>query len=116
MDVGYFFFFFFFFSFFFFVSASVSPKMKLAAVIFLLAPIFAVAADDIFPTAEGTTWKYQLVQERQSPSADLTEPNEEEQLAVTYRLGGVEKIDNLELRRLEIYRGDALEHVDLIAI
>src|SRR5207248_267725 len=51
-----------------------------------------------------------------SDSFDLTEPNEEEHFAVTYRLGGVEKIDNKELRRLEIYRGDAIENIDLIAI
>src|SRR5436190_5493612 len=98
------------------LTASVSPKMKLAAIIVLLTPLLAVAADDIFPNAEGTTWKYELRQERQSPGPDLTEPNEEEQFAVTYRLGGVEKIDNRDLRRFEIYRGDALEHVDLIAI
>jgi hypothetical protein len=98
------------------IPASVSSKMKLAALVLLSLPVAVYAAAPIFPTAEGTTWKYELRQERQSASADLTEPNEEEQLAVTYRLGGTEKIDNVELRRLEIYRADMLEHVDLIAI
>jgi hypothetical protein len=97
-------------------NASVSPKMKLAAFAILLVAVDVRTSDPVFPTAEGTTWKYELRQERQSNSLDLTEPAEEEHLAVTYRLGGVAKIDNVELRRLEIYRDDALEHVDLIAI
>ena len=90
--------------------------MKIAAFAFAFAPFVCAAAELDFPTAQGTTWNYELLQERPSDSFDLTEPNEEEHFAVTYRLGGVEKIDNKELRRLEIYRGDTLENVDLIAI
>ena len=35
---------------------------------------------------------------------------------MSYRIGGTAKIDNKDLRRLEIYRGDTLETVDLIAV
>jgi hypothetical protein len=56
------------------------------------------------------------VQEKPSPELDLTEPSEQTHFDVTYRLGGTEKIDNKDLRRLEIYRGDDLESIDLIAI
>jgi hypothetical protein len=94
----------------------VSRKMKVAAFLLVLVPILCGAAETDFPNADGTTWNYQMVQERPSDDFDLTAPNDEERFAVTYRLGGVEKIDNVELRRLEIYRGDALESVDLIAI
>jgi hypothetical protein len=90
--------------------------MKVAAFVLILTPFVCGAAEPIFPTAEGTTWNYEFVGERQSESLDLTEPNEEEHFAVTYRLGGVEKIDNRDLRRFEIYRDGALESVDLIAI
>jgi len=96
--------------------ACVSSRMKVAAFALTLMPLISIAAEPLFPTAEGTIWNYELVQERPSDSLDLTEPNEEEHFAVTYRLGGVEKIDNKDLRRLEIYRGDALENIDLIAI
>jgi hypothetical protein len=68
------------------------------------------------PTTEGTTWNYDLVQEKPTGDFDLTEPNEEEHLAVSYRLGGTEKVDNKDLQRLEIYRADTLESVDLIAV
>lgn len=90
--------------------------MKFFALTILLLPLTGIAAEPLFPTAEGTTWHYELIQEKPSDSLDLTEPNQQEHFAVTYRLGGVEKVDNKELRRLEIYRGDTLESVDLIAI
>lgn len=91
--------------------------MKLAATFVLgLIPLFCAAAEPIFPTAEGTTWSYEMIQERPSDDFDLTDTTQVDHFAITYRLGGVEKIDNKDLRRLEIYRGDALEQVDLIAI
>ena len=94
----------------------VSPKMKLVSFAIFLAPFAVIAAEPLFPTAEGTTWNYELIQERTSDAVDLTEPNEEEHFAVTYRLGGVQKIDRIDLRRLEVYRGDELDSVDLISI
>jgi len=90
--------------------------MKSVAFAILLAPLACSAAEPLFPTAEGFSWKYEMIQERPSESLDLTEPNEREHFDVTYRLGGTEKIDNQELRRLEIYHGDSLESVDLIAV
>jgi len=97
--------------------ACVSPEMKIACFVLVLMPFICGAAElPLLPTTEGTTWNYDLVQEKPSGDFDLTEPNEEEHLAVTYRLGGIEKIDNKDLQRLEIYRSDTLESVDLIAV
>lgn len=90
--------------------------MKLLFSALVLIPLVCGAAEQLLPTAEGTTWNYDLVQERPSDSLDLTEPNEEEHFAVTYRLGGSEKIDNKDLRRLEIYRGDTVDSIDFIAV
>ena len=90
--------------------------MKFAAFALSLCPIICLAAEPIFPSSEGTTWNYEMVQQRPSGDFDLTDQTEEERFSVTYRLGGADKIDNKDLRRLEIYRGDALENVDLIAI
>ena len=92
----------------------VSPKMKVALVAPVLAPLICLGADPLLNMSEGTTWNYEMVQERPSEGFDLTEPNEQEQIAVTYRVGGTQKIDNQDLGRLEIYRGNALESVDLI--
>ena len=90
--------------------------MKVVAFALVLMPLICGAAEPLLPMAEGTTWNYELVQERPSASLDLTEPNEQERLSVSYRVGGTAKIDNKDLRRLEIYRGDTLETVDLIAV
>jgi hypothetical protein len=90
--------------------------MKTAVFALVLMPLICGAAGPILPTAEGTTWNYELAQERPSESLDLTEPNIEEHFAVSYRLGAKEKIDNKDLRRLEIYRGDTLDSIDLIAV
>jgi hypothetical protein len=97
--------------------ACVSPEMKIAVFALVLMPSICGATEPpLLPTTEGTTWNYDLVQKKPSNDLDLTEPNEEEHLAVMYRLGRIEKIDNKDLQRLEIYRGDTLESVDLIAV
>jgi hypothetical protein len=97
--------------------ACVSPKMKVARFALLLVPLICGAAEPpLLPTAEGTTWRYDLMQEIPSGGFDITEPNEEQHLAVSYRLGGIEKIDDKDLQRLEIYNGDTLESVDFIAV
>jgi hypothetical protein len=70
----------------------------------------------LLPVSEGTTWNYEMVQERPSASFDLTEPNEKERFAVTYRAAGTQKLDNKDLLKIEVYRGDTLENVDLFAV
>jgi hypothetical protein len=88
--------------------------MKLLGLLVLLTPISAAAADPLLNMAEGTTWNYELIREKPSDTLDLTEPNVRGQLTVSYRLGGTEKIENKDLGRLEIYRENVLDSVDLI--
>src|SRR5207302_9017336 len=76
----------------------VSSKMKVVAFALVLMPLICGAAEPLLPMAEGTTWNYELVQERPSASLDLTEPDEQERLSVSYRVGGTAKIDNRDLR------------------
>jgi hypothetical protein len=91
--------------------------MKTLVLMFLLSALAGIAAaETLMPMAEGTTWKYDLVQEKISDSLDLDEANELEKIPVTYHLGGIEHVDNRELRKLEIYRGEILDSVDLIAV
>jgi hypothetical protein len=90
--------------------------MKFLALAIFLVLLISSAAESLMPTAEGTTWNYVLVQEKMNDSLDLTESNDLERISVTYRMGGTEKIDNQELQRLEIYRDDVLDSVDLIAV
>jgi hypothetical protein len=90
--------------------------MKVAGIVVALLPLICAAAEPLMPTAEGTTWRYELTQERPSEDLDLTQPNKSETIPVRYRIGGLEKIDNQDLHRLEIYRGDTLENTDLISV
>src|SRR5437764_7597693 len=91
--------------------------MKVAVFALGLVPRVCGAAEPpLFPSAEGTTWNYDLLQEKPIESFDLTGPKEEEHLAVTYRLGGIETVENKEWRRIEIYRAHTLESVDLVAV
>ncbi len=90
--------------------------MKFFALAISVASLASVSAAPLFPSAQGTTWNYEFIQEKPSESLDLTEPNKQEHFAVTYRLGPVEKIDNRDLQRLELYRGETLDSVDLIAV
>jgi len=91
--------------------------MKVAVFALGMMPLICGATEPpLLPPTEGTTWNYDLVQEKPSEGFDITKPNEEEHLAVSYRLGGIEKIDDKDLQRLEIYRGDTLESVDFIAV
>jgi hypothetical protein len=88
--------------------------MKVAAIALSLAPLLCFAADPLLNMAEGTTWNYELIQERPSTSYDLSEPNDQERIEVTYRLGAGEKLDNKDWARLEVYRDGVFESADLI--
>lgn len=91
--------------------------MKFPVLAILLSSLGAAgAAEPLMPIAEGTTWSYILVQEKPDQSLDLSEPSKLEEISVIYRIGRTEKIDHRELQRLEIYRDDALDSVDLIAV
>ncbi|HST29988.1 MAG TPA: hypothetical protein VLK27_04040 [Chthoniobacterales bacterium] len=90
--------------------------MKFLALAILLASLVSGVAEPLMPTAEGTTWNYVLVQEKLTDNLDLTAPNELQRISVTYRVGGRKKIDGKELQRLEIYRDDVLDSVDLISV
>ncbi len=86
------------------------------ALLLAICPFSCLAAESLIPTTVGTTWNYELVQEKPSSGLDLTEPNTEERVAVTFRIGAPEKINNKDLLRVEVYRGDTLENVDLFTI
>jgi hypothetical protein len=57
-----------------------------------------------------------MTQESSSHSLDLTEPNKRERFAVSYRIGGRLKVENNELIKLELYRGETLLSTDLITV
>ena len=86
------------------------------ALLLAICPLSYLVAESLIPTTEGTTWNYEMVEEKPNDSLDLEEPTTKERFPVSYRIGGIEKIEGKALWRLEVYRGDALENVDLITV
>ena len=95
-------------------SRFVSPKVKFAVFIVALAPVIGLAAEPLLPMTEGTIWKYEMTQEKPSSDLALDEPNEKEHFAVSYRIAGMQKIDNLEFVKMEMDRDDIRASTDLI--
>jgi len=80
----------------------------------LLAPLWAAAAEPLIPTADGTTWNYQMTLERPSTEIDLQQPNDKETFAVSYRLAGTGEIDNIDYLQMEMERGGSIASIDFI--
>lgn len=87
------------------------------ALVLAICPLTCVSAEQLLPVTEGTSWNYEMVQERgDNGDLDLTEPNIKDRFTVTYRFGGTQKIDNKDLLKLELYRGETLLSADLITV
>jgi hypothetical protein len=100
------------------LSSCVGMRVPNPRLIFLLAicPLTSVVAEQLIPLTAGTRWSYEMTQESSSHSLDLTEPNQRERFAVSYRIGGRLKVENNEFIKLELYRGDTLLSTDLITV
>jgi len=87
------------------------------ALLLAVCPLTCVSAEQLIPIADGTTWNYEMIQERsESGNFDLTELNPKDRFTVTYRVAGTQSVDGKELRKLEIYRDGALANTDLITV
>src|SRR5436189_182008 len=75
--------------------------MKCLAFAVLLSSLIPAAAESLMPTAEGTTWKYDLIQEKISDSLDLKKPSERGKIS---RLAGP----------LRANRADARDHRSVV--
>jgi hypothetical protein len=80
-----------------------------------ICPITWAGGEQLIPSAAGMTWNYQMTQIRPSPEIDLTEKTvQKENFDVSYRLGGTEKLDNVDYQKLEMYRDDVRASTDFI--
>ena len=87
------------------------------ALVLAVCPLACISAEQLIPVGDGTTWTYEMVQERsESGNLDLTEPNPKDRFAVTYRMGGTQRVDGKDLLKMEMYRDNALANTDLITV
>jgi hypothetical protein len=89
---------------------SIGFVQKRAVFLCLLFLARSAAADTLFPSAIGTSWKYQMTQEfgeGVSPSADQNaklDADGKVRLPVTMFVAGTEKIDGVETKKYELHR------------
>jgi hypothetical protein len=93
--------------------------MKLSILILTAAPLAMVLGDELLPTADGTSWRYNMTEEigkgldvqHAKPDADG-----KIRLPVLYRINGTENIDGKDLLKFEMHRGGAITNTDLLTI
>jgi hypothetical protein len=94
------------------------------AAIFLAAVAAAISAraDLLLPTATGTTWKYQMIQEFGNgvhPGADENvklDPDGKLRLPVIIFAAGTEKIDGIETTRYDLYRQGRVQLTEFLKV
>jgi hypothetical protein len=93
--------------------------MKIAILILTAAPLAVVFGGDLIPTANGTSWRYNMTQEI-GKGLDIrnvkADADRKIRLPVLYRIDGTENIDGKDLLKFEMHRADAITNTDLVAI
>jgi len=85
----------------------------------LFATVASSHAEEIIPTAIGTTWKYNMTQEA-GEGFRLSSANPEEggklRAPVIYRINGTRDVNGKKLLEFEMHRGGLITNTDLIAV
>jgi len=93
--------------------------MKITMAIFTALPLAIVSGGQIIPTADGTSWRYNMTEEigkglnirDAKPDVDgkIRQP-------VLYRISGTENLDGKDLLKFEMHRAGVVTNTDLLAI
>lgn len=92
---------------------------KIITLAFIAAPLAFVSAEQLIPTADGTSWQYQMTQEAgeglrlSSPTPDASG---KVQLLVVYRIDGATNIDGKDLLKFEMHRDGVVTNTDLLTV
>jgi hypothetical protein len=81
----------------------------------LLIGVQQVHAEDLLPTAPGTSWEYAMIQEaRKGISFPGLKPDADGKvrLPVTYRIGDEQTINGKKVRKFEMHRAGVLANTD----
>src|SRR6266542_1691985 len=94
-------------------------KMRLATLILTAVPFAVVYGGELIPTADGTSWRYNMTEEI-GKGLDIrntkTDADGKIRLPVLYRINGTENIDGKDLLKFEMHRGGAITNTDLLTI
>jgi hypothetical protein len=92
---------------------------KIITLAFIAVPLAFGSAEQLIPTADGTSWQYQMTQEAgegfrlSSPTPDA---DGKVQLIVLYRIDGATNIDGKDLLKFEMHRDGVVTNTDLITV
>jgi hypothetical protein len=93
--------------------------MKISALILAGLPIAAVCGGQLIPTADGTSWRYNMTEEV-GKGLDVrgvkTEADGKIRMPVIYRISGTENVDGKDLLKFEMHRGGVITNTDLLTI
>ena len=92
---------------------------KIITLALIAAPLAFVSAEPLIPTADGTSWPYQMTQEageglrfpNLTPDADG-----KVHLLVTYRIDGATNVDGKDLLKFEMHRAGVVTNTDLLTV
>src|SRR2546430_8138231 len=94
-------------------------KMRLATLILTALPLAVVYGGELIPTADGTSWRYNMTEEI-GKGLDIrntkTDADGKIRLPVLYRIDGTENVDGKDLLKFEMHRAGAITNTDLLAI
>src|SRR6184192_594916 len=93
--------------------------MKLATLILTAVPFAVVCGGQLIPTADGTSWRYNMTEEI-GKGLDIrnakTDADGKIRQPVLYRIDGTENVDGKDLLKFEMHRAGVLTNTDLLAI
>jgi hypothetical protein len=94
-------------------------KMRLATLILTALPLAVVCSGELIPTADGTSWRYNMTEEI-GKGLDVrntkTDADGKIRLPVLYRIDGTENVDGKDLLKFEMHRDGVVTNTDLLTI
>jgi hypothetical protein len=87
--------------------------------VFLFTSMATVPAAPLIPTADGTSWRYNMTEEI-GKGLDIrdakTDADGKIRLPVLYRIDGTENVDGKDLLKFEMHRAGAITNTDLLTV
>src|SRR5437773_10896469 len=94
-------------------------KIKILGLLLASAPLALVSADELIPTAPGTSWRYNMIQEvgKGLRVPDLkTDADGKIRRSVLYSIAGIENVDGQDLFKFEMHLAGVVTNTDLLPV
>lgn len=93
--------------------------MKIVSLMLVAAPLALVSAEQLIPTADGTSWRYNMTEEvGKGLSVSDVKPDADGKIRrpVLYRIEGTESVAGKELLKFEMHRAGVITNTDLLTV